>query len=195
VVEDRRSIRAHDDAAPITADQLGELLYRCARTRSAVTRDGMEYLSRPHPAGGAAYELELYPVVRRVAGLAPGMYHYDSHEHRLRLVRAPGPEVGRLVQNAAAAAMAPMPQVLIVVAARFGRLMWAYEELAYALVLKHVGVLYQTMYLVATSMGLAGCALGGGDAMAFTEATGLDYTAESSVGEFMLGSSARDANQ
>jgi SagB-type dehydrogenase family enzyme len=117
------------------------------------------------------------------------MYHYDAHAHGLRLVRPPGPEVARLLQNAAgASAMTRLPQVLVVVAARFGRLMWSYEELPYALVLKDVGVLYQTLYLVATSMGLAACGLGGGDALAFTEATGLGFTVESSVGEFVLGS-------
>jgi SagB-type dehydrogenase family enzyme len=189
VVEDRRSIRAHDDGAPITAGQLGEFLYRCARMRPSATPDGREYLSGPYPSGGGAYELELYPVVRRAAGLEPGMYHYDAHDHRLRLVREPGAQVLRLLRAAVHGASAPgPPQVLIVLAARFGRLMWTYEELPYSLILKHVGVLYQTMYLVATSMGLAACGLGAGDSAAFTEATGLDYLVESSVGEFMLGS-------
>ena len=54
--------------------------------------------------------------------------------------------------------------------------------------LRHTGVLYQTMYLVATSMGLAGCALGAGDTAAFASATGLALAVESPVGEFALGS-------
>jgi len=33
VLEDRRSIRSHDTASPITLAQLGELLYRCGRVR------------------------------------------------------------------------------------------------------------------------------------------------------------------
>jgi SagB-type dehydrogenase family enzyme len=60
--------------------------------------------------------------------------------------------------------------------------------MAYAAVLKDVGVLYQTMYLVATAMGLAPCALGGGDSDLFAAAIGGDYYAEASVGEFLLGS-------
>jgi hypothetical protein len=51
-----------------------------------------------------------------------------------------------------------------------------------------VGVLYQTMYLVATAMGLAPCALGGGDSALFSEAVGANSLEESSVGEFILGS-------
>ena len=73
-------------------------------------------------------------------------------------------------------------------AARFSWVVWKYESIAYALTLKHVGVLYQTMYLAATAMGLAPCAIGGGDADLFAQATGTDYYAETSVGEFLLGS-------
>jgi SagB-type dehydrogenase family enzyme len=77
---------------------------------------------------------------------------------------------------------------LVVLSARVGRLMWKYEGIPYATVLKNVGALYQTMYLTATAMGLAPCALGSGDAVAFTQATGRDPLEECSVGEFILGS-------
>lgn len=189
VLEHRHTRRAYDDDSPVTLAQLGEFLHRSAGVRHSVNGDGTVYESRPYPSGGAAYELELYPVVRLVAGLEPGMYHYDPHDHSLRLVRGGDSTVARLLRFATAAANMPAPpQVLIVIAARFGRLMRVYEELPYSLVLKHVGVLYQNMYLVATSMGLAPCGLGAGDVVAFAEATGLDYVAESSVGEFLLGS-------
>jgi len=189
VLEDRRSVRVHDDDQPLTAAQLGEFLYRCARNRGTVTVDGVEYLSRPYPAGGSVYELELYPVVRHVTGLATGMYHYDAEQHRLRLVGEPNAAVRRLLRfGTFSFSEQSLPQVLIVIAARFGRVMWIYESMAYALILKHVGVLYQTMYSVATAMGLAPCGLGGGDSTAFVEATGLDPFEECSVGEFILGS-------
>ncbi|MCC5579624.1 SagB family peptide dehydrogenase [Microtetraspora sp. AC03309] len=189
VVEDRRSTRVHDDGNPITVAQLGELLYRCARIRGSRMEEGEEKLDRPYPSGGAAHELELYPVVRLASGLTPGMYHYDAQEHRLRLVRPAGPDVDRLLMAAGwAAGTETRPQVLIIMAARFGRLMLTYQEMPYSLVLKHVGVLQQTMYLAATAMGLAACALGGGDASAFAAATGLEDLDEGSVGEFALGS-------
>ena len=79
-------------------------------------------------------------------------------------------------------------QVLLVVAARFQRLAWKYASIAYALTLEHVGVLYQTMYLAATAMGLAPCALGAGNSDLFARAAGTDWCAETSVGEFLLGS-------
>jgi hypothetical protein len=42
------------------------------------------------------------------------------------------------------------------------------------------------MYLVATALGLAPCAIGAGDTQLFAQASGLDFTRESSVGEFAL---------
>ena len=53
--------------------------------------------------------------------------------------------------------------------ARIGRLSWVYDSIAYATTLKHVGVLQQTLYLVATMLGLAPCALAMGDAELATE--------------------------
>jgi SagB-type dehydrogenase family enzyme len=88
------------------------------------------------------------------------------------------------------AALTDLPQVVITIAARFQRLSWKYESIAYSVLLKDVGVLYQTMYLVATAMALAPCALGGGDSDLFAAAAGLDYYSETSVGEFLLGSRA-----
>ncbi|WP_264916618.1 dehydrogenase, partial [Mycobacterium kiyosense] len=81
VLEDRVSTRAFDDAHPVSIDQLAELLYRTARTRKIQpVGPSEELLSRPYPSGGGIYELEVYPVVRHVTGLEPGMYHYDSFE-------------------------------------------------------------------------------------------------------------------
>jgi SagB-type dehydrogenase family enzyme len=190
VMEDRRSLRVHDASAPITAEQLGHFLYRTARTRRSAVRDGFEFTSRPYTSGGSVYEVELYPVVTAVEGLAAGMYHYDSHEHRLRLVvGADTPPVRRMLRVAAQASTTNVaPQVLILLSARVGRVMWKYEGMGYSLILKNVGALYQSMNLVATAMGLAACALGAEDGAAFTEATGRDPLEECSVGHFMLGS-------
>lgn len=194
VLEDRESVREYDDEQPITTEALGEFLYRCARVRLARMRDGFEHSNKPYPSGGSAYELEVYPVVRLANGLTPAMYHYDAHEHVLRQVRSGDhPAVRRMLRVAGQSAIGPAhPQVLLVISARVGRIMWKYEAMAYALLLKHVGVLQQTMYCVATSMGLAPCAIGSGDSAAFAEAAGRDPLDECAVGEFLLGSRRAD---
>jgi oxazoline/thiazoline dehydrogenase len=79
-------------------------------------------------------------------------------------------------------------QLLLVFTARFRRMSWKYEGNAYALILQEVGVLYEAMYLVATAMHLAPCAVGGGDAAHFASIIGTDPLEEASVGAFTLGS-------
>lgn len=193
VIEDRESVRHFDDEHPMTLEQLGELLYRSAGQRGPIwSYDQTDYVDRPYPSGGAAYELELYPVVRTIAGLSAGFYHYDSHGHRLEQVGGVSDGVRRLLVAAArCTAVGQPPQVLLVVSARFGRVMRTYEQIPYALILKNVGVLYHNLYLVATAMGLAPCAVGVGDSAAFADVTGLGLATESSVGQFALGSRLR----
>jgi SagB-type dehydrogenase family enzyme len=197
VTEQRRSLRQYG-ADPITAVQLGEFLFRTAR----VTRHWqcevsapsgpltMDFTARPYPCGGGLYELETYLAVKNCAGLAPGLHYYDPQGHRLKLLCGATRDVEALLADAAASAgvAAQGLQVLVILAARFARTAWKYESIAYALTLKHVGVVYQTMYLAATAMGLAPCAVGCGDSDLFARAAGTDCCVESSVGEFLLGS-------
>ncbi len=193
VLEDRVSTRTFDEAHPITVEQLGELLYRTARTRrTEPVGPGEELLSRPYPSGGGIYELELYPVVRNVAGLEPAMYHYDSFDHVLKPVAdANSQAVSRLLKPASATLTGGAePQVLVVMAARCGRIMWTYEQIGYAAILKDAGVLMQTIYLAATAMGLGACAQGFGDTAAFVAATGVDERQECNVGSIIIGSVA-----
>lgn len=194
-IESRVSVREYGDD-PITLPQLSEFLYRVARVRGEAVMNvttpigpvPMEVTSRPYPNGGASYELEFYLTVDRCAGLDRGIYHYDPRQHRLGRVREDGQHVDRMLWYAGLCAGGAKPQVLVSLGARFGRVGWKYDSIAYAAIQKNVGVVYQTMYLVATAMGLGACGLGSGDADMFAEAMGTDYLVESSVGDFMLGS-------
>jgi SagB-type dehydrogenase family enzyme len=80
-----------------------------------------------------------------------------------------------------------VPQIVITIAARFGRISWKYSSLAYALILKDVGVLIQTLYLMATDMGLGGCAIGSTSIDQFAKMTGIEFHVEGPVGQFALG--------
>ena len=181
-LERRRSVRAH---APLDVAELGEFLRRSAAVQH---REG-GVTARPYPNGGSAHELEIYPVVRDVAGLAPGMYHYDADAHALETVCPQGPAVSAMLRRAARAMGTPdaLPPVLLVVSARFGRVMATYQAIAYGMTLKHAGALIQTMYLVATDLGLAPCAVEAADYDGFETATGRDRLRESTVAEFVLG--------
>jgi SagB-type dehydrogenase family enzyme len=186
--ERRRSQRL--PSAPLTARQLGELLHQTLRVRAVHPTSAGDELDRPVPSGGALGAVGVYPLVVDCEGLDPGLYHYDGTGHVLRKLEAARdsnlePLVADARATAGLSADAPV-QALLVLAARFGRLQYKYSGMAYAAVLKDVGVVYQAIYLAATAIGIGGCALGGGDALAFERASGLDRWEEGSVGEFLL---------
>ena len=193
VIEERRSIREYA-GMPLTVEQVGEFLYRCARIRKlmdAIPEKALysQVSNRPYAGGGAIYELELYLTVNRCRGLENGMYHYCPKDHDLTRISGFNENLEKLLIRATGACgKNELPDILITYATRFQRFMWKYQSMAYAVILKDVGCLMQNMYLVATAMELAPCAIGDGDSDLFAEASGLDYYTEGSVGEFILGS-------
>lgn len=194
VLEDRRSVRAYDPAAPLTLDQLGELLYRAARVRGVADRvdddpTSYELVDQPYPTGGGTGELDIHLTVARCEGLEPGIYHYDRAAHRLVLHSADARARTEMLAHACLSTGGALadPQVVLSVTSRIGRLSWKYSAIAYAVTLKHVGVLYQTLYLVATAMGLSPCGLGSGNSEVIARNLGLDWVEQPAVGEFALG--------
>jgi SagB-type dehydrogenase family enzyme len=190
VMERRRSVRRFGQR-PITIDELGEFLFRVARVRQQFPQgpsDDPPYgtSDRTYPSAGAAYDLELYLTALRCNGIRAGIYHYEPVEHALTLV-TDDPKWTVALLDDANKAVGSTPQLLLTLTSRFSRLTWKYRGLSYAATLKNVGVLSAHMYLVATAMGLAPCAVGTGDSALFAKATGIDWRVESSVGEFALG--------
>jgi oxazoline/thiazoline dehydrogenase len=187
VLERRRSVRDYAPEPP-TFEQLGEFLYRSMRYQ-AVPPQAPEHAFRAAPAGGALQELEVYPIVAQCRGLEAGVYHYRPLEHVLTRIARPSPLTERLLDEARRTANTDTPlQIYFQITARCQRVFWKYESMGYALILKNLGALYATMYLVATAMDLAPCALGGGDSELFAKISGLDPSEEPAVGEFLLGS-------
>ena len=165
----RHSVRDFNEENPITLAELASLLQAAARVRGKWTaaadmEDGHAPTFPSVPSlsvSGAAYELELYLAVNNCEGLARGFYHYDAERHALSAIDVKPQDLEAQLYDAELAIGASnAPQVLIVIAARFGRLTWKYSSVAYSLILKDVGVLTQTLYLTVTDMKLGGCAIG-----------------------------------
>jgi SagB-type dehydrogenase family enzyme len=192
----RGSTRSFDDQRPVTLAELSRFLDGTARVLSrSNTTPGLDdggHTVRPYPSAGAAYELELYLAVNLCKGLARGFYHYDAGAHALAPIGVVTNELEALLAGAQYAMDAPAaPQILITIAARFGRVSWKYSSIAYALILKDVGVLTQTLYLMASDMELAGCAIGIANVDLFAKMTGVEFYVEGPVGQFAIGRGAR----
>jgi SagB-type dehydrogenase family enzyme len=187
----RHSARGFGNAKPITVAELSQLLDATARIISSATpQPGLDdggHAARPYPSAGGSYELELYLTVGRCDGLEKGFYHYDAQDHALVLIEVPAGALEAVLAGAQSAMGASAePPIVVTFAARFGRVSWKYSALAYSLILKDVGVLTQTFYLMATEMGLGGCAIGLVNIDLFEKMTGMPFHIEGPVGEFAL---------
>ena len=200
LLRERHSTRDFDDRQPMTLAELARFLDCTMRIqskwKSRLDLGGgplVAYTTRPYPSGGSSYELELYLAIANCEGLARGFYHYDADRHALVPIEVRAPELDAMLTAAEFAmdASGP-PQILLTIAARFGRVSWKYSSIAYSLILKDVGVLIQTLYLAAADMGLGGCAIGTNNIELFARMTGIEFHVEGPVGQFALGRAARD---
>ncbi|NBE91765.1 SagB/ThcOx family dehydrogenase [Nonomuraea sp. KC401] len=181
---------ARPAAGPLTARELGELLYRAARVRSVSGPPGSpeETSDRPYLSVGSRYELELYVVVGDCNGISQGVYRYDPLSHGLRALPSETRAVVAALENARLVAQMPdLPPALVVITARFRRLSWKYNGLSYAMILKNVGMLTQTLCLVAAGLSLGVYPLECVDIERWADALGADWRIESSVGALVLG--------
>jgi SagB-type dehydrogenase family enzyme len=196
LLRERHSTRSFDDQRPITLAELARFLDGTARVYSRM-RNRLDigdagpvitYALRPYPSGGGCYELELYLAVNKCEGLIRGFYHYDAGGHELVPIDVRKNELEALLTAAEFSMGAPAaPQILITIAARFGRTSWKYSSIAYSLILKDVGVLIQTLYMMATDIGLGGCAIGSANIDLFAKMTGIEFHVEGPVGQFAIG--------
>ncbi|SDS26204.1 SagB/ThcOx family dehydrogenase [Bradyrhizobium canariense] len=201
LLRERHSTRDFDDQHPITLAELAQFLDNTARVLSKwespldLGGDGpvIAYTTRPYPSGGSSYELELYLAAANCEGLGRGFYHYDADRHALVPIEVRPQDFDAMLNSAEFAMDAPgAPQILVTIAARFDRISWKYSSLAYSLILKDVGVLIQTFYMMATDMGLGGCAIGTNNIDLFARMTGIDFHIEGPVGQFAIGRGAQE---
>lgn len=177
----------------LTADQVGELLYRAARIRSVRSESAptdVRYTTsdRPYLSSYGLYELELYVSVHNCVGLPRGTYHYDPQGHTLTLVNDSPADLDELLASARVAAKSSVqPPLLITMTARVARSSWMFGGIGYYLTLTHIGALQQMLCLVANSMGLAACAPAVDPGDVTDTALRLDWPAEVGVGEFIVG--------
>ncbi len=180
--------------AVLTAEQVGELLYRGARVRST----GPAHL--PSPGGGPSheasqrpyaniaclYELEVYLTLDRCAGLPSGLFHYDPLGHALTRIDADPAHVGTVLDvGRVAAGSAKRPAMVLTITARIGRLSWILPGASLAVALTHCGALQQTIYLVAKAMGLWAHAVPA-DGTGPDRLLGLEWPAEVGLAECVV---------
>jgi putative peptide maturation dehydrogenase len=159
VLRRRRTARGYEPGAALSLDQLAVLLHTVfGCTGVADRRNGYVLQKKTSPSGGGLHPIEAYPIVRRVDGLASGLYHYDSERHALELIEELAEDDATEYLRFSTCGQAPFQhaQVAFVLTARFRRNFWKYwrQRDQYGVLLLDAGHLSQTLYLVATELGL-----------------------------------------
>jgi putative peptide maturation dehydrogenase len=173
----RRTIREFADTPMSTAD-LAAILRVTFGAHGYARAGELLSLGKTSPSGGALHPTEVYPVVRDVEGIAPGLYHYDVEHHALEPIRLlGGPDLRSLCEAfGAGQSFVADAHALFVLTTRFRRSFWKYRrhERAYAVLLMDAAHLSQTFQLVCCDLGLGAFVTAAINGANVEDALGLD---------------------
>jgi putative peptide maturation dehydrogenase len=155
----RRTTRSFDRTAPLAQWELAVVLRYVLGYHGYVPLFGQVMtLKRTSPSAGGFHPIEAYPLILAVDDFDPGLYHYNPAEHALELLAPLGVDEARAAANAFVCGQTYFgdAHVLLVLAARFDRAFWKYRNHRKALtaLMMDAAHLSQTLYLVATELGL-----------------------------------------
>lgn len=173
---ERRQSKPPGPGSPLPVETLAALLHAAY----GVTASGR----RTVPSGGALYPLELFVVVRNVAGLEQGVWHLDPRCSRLE--QLPPREIEleaavplkELVEHASA---------VVFLAATFWRTRFKYGLRGYRFALLEAGHAAQNLVLAAAACGVNALPLGGFYDAVVDDLLGLDGVDQSVLYGVVLG--------
>lgn len=189
ILGERKSIRKYGNNH-ISLDDLSYFLYHSARIKEMYKSVEGVLTKRPYPSGGSRYPLEIYISNNRMDDIQKGIHYYDPLKHRLILVsqnKTFQKKFNSFIMDIQSPPMNREPDLLLIITAVFARTMWKYKNVGLSLILSDLGCLYQTMYLIATELNLAPCAIGKTDEELVNKWLNLNWFEESHMGTFMLG--------
>ncbi len=154
VVSSRRSQRDFADLE-LDLDELSKILHQSyGITGEISTNKGFRQDLRSAPSGGGLYPAEIYIAVRRVTGVAPGIYHYNVPNHELELL-IPGDPTEKMHEVCCGQEYVHQASFIILISGVLERTKLKYGERGYRYVLLDIGHLGQNIYLSCTALQLA----------------------------------------
>jgi SagB-type dehydrogenase family enzyme len=169
----RRSHRRYTQE-PLTLEELSFLLWATQGLSEAVTQQGeIVRTYRTVPSGGARHPFETYLLVRRVAGLQPGLCRYLPVQHKLLVVDA-SEDLTDAVHEAARRQMVKTSAVVFVWTVIPYRTEWRYATLSPKIIAQDSGHLCQNLYLACEAIGAGTCAIGAYDQEKIDPILGVD---------------------
>jgi len=156
----RRSTRSFGTSG-ISLQEVATLLNTALGLTGSVMAYGYDALPlRAFPSSGGLQAVEVYVFARAVSDLSPGAYHYVPAANVLECIEA-GDFSTRISSAALNQGCASEAAAVIAIAVHYGRVKWKYGERGYRYACIDVGCATANLYAVATSLGLACCAVAG----------------------------------
>lgn len=171
LIRDRRSARVYSQE-DMSLSQLSFLLWA---TQGVKALRGKAYATlRTVPCGGARHEFETYLLIRQVAGLEPGAYHYLPMEHALEFLHPVENLEAVISDTLCEQRWAAKANVVFYWSMVAYRAEWRYGIYAHRIALIDVGHVGQNLYLGCTALGLGTCGIGAFSHDLCSQVFGLD---------------------
>lgn len=159
VLRSRRS-RYHYSPGGLDLMVLGSLLTSSySVNRTAVAYGWNDFPLNVCPSAGGLQPVNLYVLANRMTEVPGGLYYFHPYELTLQLIRA-----GDLSDEVGKSLLQPefrTAPVLLVLTCSMDRVLWKYPLRHYRTVHIDTGIVAQSLYLVATALGLNACAIAG----------------------------------
>jgi SagB-type dehydrogenase family enzyme len=178
---------------PLDLHRLAALLFFSAGvTRVKTYPGGTQVHFRAAASTGALYQTEAYVVAGDVAGLDPGVYHFNPGDFSLRRLRT-GDFRGAVALAAADHAVAEQP-ASIVLSAIYWRNTWKYQARGYRHLFWDSGTLLAQLLAAAWALRLPARLVAGFVDVEMDALLGLDASKESALVVVPVGAAGRPAS-
>lgn len=180
---------ARPDAGELTLEKLSVLLYHTQGVSKTLRSRGLAYDLRTAPSAGALYPVNLYVLVNKIKGVAPGLYYYHPKRAALLLLKADPMMADQLQMLSGSPDTYEDAPATVIFTTTFGRTAFKYKERAYRYVAMDTGHAAYNLGVCAASLGLRAPMIGRFDDRALNALLEVDPTVEAGLLIMPLGSS------
>jgi len=155
----RRSSR-NFSSSPMSLQDLTKILFFANGITDVYVSGGYRNFRRNVPSSGNLGSIEIYPLINRVEGVEPGIYHYDPLENSLACLKSGDFKhliMDRMIYQPEFADAA----VLLITSALIDRVRAKYGDRAYRYVHLDAGHVGENVYLTCAALSLGCCATAG----------------------------------
>jgi SagB-type dehydrogenase family enzyme len=142
------------EAGELTLDRLSSLLFHTQGITGRMERRSLVFELRAAPSAGALYPTNVYVLVRKVPGLAPGLYLYHPERAALLEVSSDSMLPDHLALATGGSKLVGEAPATVLFSVTFGRTAFKYRERAYRYVGMDTGHAAYNLGVAAAAAGM-----------------------------------------